>query len=60
VLELNPEHPVFEKLKAVYETDKDKAEKFAFVLYQQALMLSDLPIVHLTEYIDTFWELLAD
>jgi len=59
VLELNPEHPVFEKLKAVYEKDKDLAEKFSFVLYQQALMLSDLPIEHLGEYIETFWELLA-
>jgi len=59
VLELNPEHPVFEKLKTAYETDQAKAEKFAFVLYQQALMLSDLPIERMTEYIDAFWELLA-
>jgi len=60
VLELNPEHSVFETLKAAYETDKARAEKLSFVLYQQALLLADLPLAHMTEYVEAFWELLAD
>ena len=59
ILELNPAHPVFTKLKEAYEKDKEIAAKFAFVLYQQALMLSDLPTPRLAEYIEAFWELLA-
>jgi len=59
VLELNPEHLVFKKLEMAYEKDKDRAAKLSSVLYQQALMLSDLPVENMVEYVEAFWDLLA-
>lgn len=52
VLELNADHPVFAKLKEAMETDKDKAEKYAKMLYAQALLIADLPLEDPTEYTD--------
>ena len=58
VLELNASHPVFEKLKALYGTDKEKAEKLAKVLYAQAILIAGLPIDNPTEYTELLCELL--
>lgn len=52
VLELNADHPVFAKLKEAMESDKDKAEKYAKMLYAQALLIADLPLEDPTEYTD--------
>jgi len=59
VLELNPAHPAFEKLKAAYETDKELAQKLVLLLYQQALMFADLPIENMVEYAELFWSVLS-
>ncbi|MBQ4048698.1 MAG: molecular chaperone HtpG [Clostridia bacterium] len=40
VLELNADHAVFASLKAAFETDKDAAEKYAKILYAQALLIA--------------------
>jgi molecular chaperone HtpG len=58
VLELNASHPVFEKLKALYDTDKDKAEKLCKVLYAQATLIAGLPIEDPTEYTELICDLL--
>ena len=44
VLEINPNHPIFGKLKALFESDKDKAAEYADILYDQALLIEGMPI----------------
>lgn len=44
VLELNAEHPVFEKLTALYETDRERLKSYAEILYDLALLIEGLPI----------------
>ena len=44
VLELNPESSAFQALCAAYETDKEKAATYVEVLYNQALLIADLPL----------------
>ena len=51
VLELNPDSAPFAALqKAVDAGDKDTVEKYAKVLYAQALLLADLPLEDPAEY----------
>ena len=40
VLELNADHAVFASLKTAFESDKDAAEKYAKILYAQALLIA--------------------
>lgn len=44
VLELNPNAPVFAALQRACETDKDKASRYAQVLYCQSLLIAGLPL----------------
>lgn len=44
VLELNPDAPAFTALKAAMEADREKAAKYAQLLYHQALLIAGLPI----------------
>ncbi len=43
-LELNVTHPMFETVKALYETDREKLKKYVCVLYDSALLIEGLPI----------------
>ncbi len=43
-LELNGSHPIFEKLKALYESDKDMLTKYTKLLYSQALLIEGISI----------------
>ena len=52
VLELNASHPVFAALEAAMTADKEKAEKYAKLLWCQALLIADLPLENPTEYTD--------
>jgi molecular chaperone HtpG len=52
VLELNPDAPVFETLKAAITADPDKAKKYAEVLYAQALLIAGLPLEDPAGYTD--------
>ena len=58
VLELNAEHPVTEKLKTLFETDKDALKKYAYVLYNQARLLEGLSVEDVTEFVTTLSDLL--
>jgi len=44
VLELNASHPSFAALKEAFEDDKDKAAKYAQLLYGQALLTAGVPL----------------
>ena len=52
VLELNAGHAVFAALEAAMTADKEKAEKYAKLLWNQALLIADLPLENPTEYTD--------
>ncbi|MBQ5584347.1 MAG: molecular chaperone HtpG, partial [Ruminiclostridium sp.] len=44
VLELNPNASAFQALCAAYQNDKELAATYAEVLYNQALIIADLPV----------------
>lgn len=50
VLEINISHPVAEKLKVLFEADKDKLTKYAKLLYNQARLIGGLSIEDPTEF----------
>jgi len=60
VLEINQNHPVFSKLEALYEKDKDKLAKYAELLYTQALIIEDLPIEDPAAFSNLICELMVD
>ena len=58
VLEINPEHPVFETLKSIYGKDNEKLEKYSKLLYNQALMIEGLPVENPVEFSNLVCELM--
>lgn len=58
VLEINPEHPVFETLKDICGKDDEKLEKYTKLLYNQALMIEGLPVEDPTEFSNLVCELM--
>lgn len=58
VLELNPEHKVMESVKAAFENDKEKATKYAKILYTQSLLIAGLEIENPAEYADMVCDLM--
>lgn len=49
-LEINPNHAIFDKLKNLYDTDKDKLKDYTKLLYTQALLIEGLPIEDPVEF----------
>lgn len=58
VLELNAGHRAFQLLKEAYESDRDKAAKLAALLYDQALLIADMPIDNPSRHAELIWALL--
>lgn len=58
VLELNSVHPAFEALKKAYKEDTDKALRLGKILYNQALLIADLPIENPAEYTELICSLM--
>ena len=50
VLELNPDSDAFAALSRAMESDKDKAARYAQLLYSQALLMAGLPLEDPTAY----------
>ena len=59
VLELNPEHPVFEALVRAYAGDQEKAKKYVKLLYFQALLYAGAEITDPAAYADLISELMV-
>ncbi len=59
ILEINPNHPIFEKLKSLYAEDKDKVKEVTDVLYDQALLIEGFPIQDPIAYSRKICELLV-
>lgn len=58
VLELNPNHRAFETLRAAYDTDQERARKLSKLLYNEALLIADLPISDPSGLTELIWELI--
>jgi molecular chaperone HtpG len=58
ILELNPDHTVFAKLKDLHDSDKDRAKTYIDILYHQALLMAGLPIEDPTAYSDLVFGLM--
>jgi molecular chaperone HtpG len=59
VLELNAAHPVFESLKNAYSEDRDRASRFARLLFGQALIFAGLQIDDPAEFSGLVCDLMA-
>ena len=60
VLEINPNHAIFEKLKSLYATDKDKTAEYADLLYSQALLIEGIPIENPVDFANKMCEIMAE
>ncbi|MDY5922642.1 MAG: molecular chaperone HtpG [Oscillospiraceae bacterium] len=59
VLELNAKHPVFAVLKAAQQAgDTDKLNKYASILYNQALLIEGMPVDDPVAYAEAVCELM--
>lgn len=59
VLEINPEHEIFGKLKSMKESgDKEKLGKYAKLLYSQALLIEGMNIENPVEFSNLICELM--
>lgn len=59
VLEINADHPIYAKIKAAYEADKESVKAYADVLYQTARLVAGLPVEDATALTDELFGLLA-
>ena len=50
ILEINPNHPIFAKLKDVYAANPDALNDYADILYDQARLIEGLPIDDPADY----------
>lgn len=58
-LEINPNHPIFEKLKDLYANDKDKLKDYTKLLYDQALLIEGMSIDNPVEFANLVCELMT-
>lgn len=59
VLEINPEHEIFGKLKSISEAgDNDKLKKYANMLYTQAMLIEGMTIDNPVEFSNLICELM--
>ncbi|WBY65018.1 molecular chaperone HtpG [Thermocaproicibacter melissae] len=58
VLEINANHPIFEKLCSLYQNDKDTLKEYASLLYTQALLIEGVPIDDPVEYTNQICKLM--
>lgn len=59
ILEINPNHAIFGKLKSLYEADKETAGEYADILYSQALLIEGMPIENPVEFSNKICEIMA-
>ncbi len=59
VLELNADHPIFSALKEAYASDKDKAKKYAELLYGQAQLIAGLQLQDTARFSELICELMV-
>lgn len=60
VLEINPEHKLFVRIKTLFESDKDSLKKLTDVLYAQALLIEGVSPENPSRFVDEVCELLGN
>ncbi len=58
VLEINMNHPIAEKLKSLWDSDKDKLAKYAKILYAEGCLISGVAIDNPAEFASLVSELM--
>jgi molecular chaperone HtpG len=58
-LDINANHPVAEKLKALYAADKEQVAEYAKILYAQARLISGMSVDNPVELTDMICKLMA-
>jgi len=59
VLEINEEHPIANKLRDLYEEDKEELRKYTKILYNQARLIEGLSVDNPTELTNIICDLLS-
>lgn len=59
-LEINPNHPIFEKMKTLYAGDKEKLKKYSNILYTEALLIEGMPVEDPVEFANLVCELMTE
>ena len=59
VLEINENHPIADKLKDLFETDKDKLADYTKILYNQARLIEGLNVENPTELTNMVCDLMS-
>lgn len=52
VLEINASHPIYEKIKKLYQENKEDIKDYAKILFVQAQLIEGLPVENPSEYSD--------
>lgn len=60
ILEINPNHPLFDSLKNVYSKDKDQLKNYASLLLDQALLIEGLPLDNPLEFSKKMTDLMIE
>lgn len=60
VLEINPDHKIFAKLKSLYDTDKEKLKNYAKILYAEALITEGMEIEKPDEFVGVLTDVLSE
>lgn len=58
-LEINDSHPIAQKIKYLYENDKEELKKYTQVLYAQARLIEGLPVENPTQISNLICEIIA-
>lgn len=59
VLEINPDHKIFARLKTLFDTDKDALKEYAKVIYAAALVGEGMEIDKPDEFVSALTDILA-
>lgn len=60
ILEINPNHELFQTLESIYESNADNLGKYAKILYNQALLIEGLPLENPVEFSNLMVELMIE
>jgi len=60
VLEINPNHALFQTLEKVYDKDASKIENYAKILYNQALLIEGMELENPVEFSNLMVDLMVD
>lgn len=60
VLEINSEHKIYEKIKNLFETNKDELKEVAEVLLDEAKLIEGLPVEDMGKFVNLATKYIAE